>query len=582
MTSVPERRFGIIDSEATACLVVGATEVEGESGAILALPALEEHVGAWQIFEVLDTNGLGRKIRLTLVAKTKLCGLRKQPPAAWGGDYVDFEPGVEFEQEKLAAAYAGQNLDTSRIEEDFEMDDEDLRATSAIGTAATSSTSTPNPFLGPPPPKAARTGEPGPRVPVEPQPPLRPQSAQPPAPANGNFSDGLSSIEDIGSGTDAPVLPPWARHLARSVGTIQKEQSSFMAEMRDTIKAQADQQQRLLTDLAVRSDAEEKERRRQQQQLEELKTHVEKKRVTFDPEVVAQKVYQQIQQQQQHNQGTGGAAIFPSYTGAAATTPTTAGVPMPGEASAGGVAGVDLGVAQLPVFHKGKQTGTANLMAAPGSSSSSSSGGGATSTSLDPLVAQLLTEMSNTQKALVAKLDGDRAGILDSADPALGHLSLGAVKSARDRELMRRRMMSEPMTVAKEWFEAARREAKIEEGMGFTAKFFGERVLKPYFEGHTVLERMWEMLSEIHRLEWTGQHQQALAQTTQCLKAVAECAKNKGTWKGAWEYTYLPDLRESDAGIPLEERAMISKYLREKAAVEAIIEQARNEKPEKK
>ena len=46
MTSVQERRFGIIDSEATACLVVGATEIEGESGAILALPALEEHAGA--------------------------------------------------------------------------------------------------------------------------------------------------------------------------------------------------------------------------------------------------------------------------------------------------------------------------------------------------------------------------------------------------------------------------------------------------------------------------------------------------------------------------------------------------------
>lgn len=138
------------------------------------------------------------------------------------------------------------------------------------------------------------------------------------------------------------------------------------------------------------------------------------------------------------------------------------------------------------------------------------------------------------------------------------------------------------MGIATEWVSTARSEAHVEEGMAFSAQFFGDRVLAPYFEGHTVLERMWVMLSAIHRQLWADRPQHALAQTTQCLKAVAEAARHKGTWKGAWEYTLLPDLRESDGGIPLEERASVSRYLRERAAVEKLIEEARVEDASRK
>eukprot|EP00972_Heterocapsa_arctica_P090249 13314204-Heterocapsa_arctica.AAC.1 len=83
-------------------------------------------------------------------------------------------------------------------------------------------------------------------------------------------------------------------------------------------------------------------------------------------------------------------------------------------------------------------------------------------------------------------------------------------------------------------------EAGVEEGSPFSARTFGEHVLKDAFEGHQTLLRMWLMLSEVHRLLWATRDQlpangkRALAQTTCCLKATATAALQKGQWVGAW------------------------------------------------
>ena len=68
--------------------------------------------------------------------------------------------------------------------------------------------------------------------------------------------------------------------------------------------------------------------------------------------------------------------------------------------------------------------------------------------------------------------------MLLSDDPALGNLGLGALKSARERELYRRRIHDSPESIYNEWWLAARQEAGVEENAPFSAHIFGESTLK--------------------------------------------------------------------------------------------------------
>ncbi len=83
--------------------------------------------------------------------------------------------------------------------------------------------------------------------------------------------------------------------------------------------------------------------------------------------------------------------------------------------------------------------------------------------------------------------------------------------------------------------------------------------------------------TSIHRHQQKGETDRSEAQTVCCLKAAATAVLQKGQWRGAWEYTYLPDIGESEAGVNLEEKASVSRYLREKATVEKILEEARTD-----
>ena len=73
-----------------------------------------------------------------------------------------------------------------------------------------------------------------------------------------------------------------------------------------------------------------------------------------------------------------------------------------------------------------------------------------------------------------------------------------------------------------------------------------------------------------------------MAQTTQNLKALSECLRYHGTGKGSWEHTLLADVGEVESGIALEVRATMSRFIREKAAVDAVLEQARQAEKSKK
>ena len=113
--------------------------------------------------------------------------------------------------------------------------------------------------------------------------------------------------------------------------------------------------------------------------------------------------------------------------------------------------------------------------------------------------------------------------------------------------------------------------------MPFSMKVYGQTALIREFPGHSVLHRVWEMLAAEHALLWSGQPERALAQNAQNLKATARALKAGGLWKGAWELTYLPELNESECGVSMEENATLAKYMKEKAAMEKLLKEAREE-----
>jgi len=64
------------------------------------------------------------------------------------------------------------------------------------------------------------------------------------------------------------------------------------------------------------------------------------------------------------------------------------------------------------------------------------------------------------------------------------------------------------------------------------------------------------------------------AKLVQYMKAVAKATKANGSWAGAWELTYLPELNQSRGGISIEEEASISRTIRDRAAVAKALEEA--------
>ena len=118
-------------------------------------------------------------------------------------------------------------------------------------------------------------------------------------------------------------------------------------------------------------------------------------------------------------------------------------------------------------------------------------------------------------------------------------------------------------------------EKKPEPNQAMRTRIFGNATID--FSGHTFLERAWLMEAEIHRLLWAGEAEAALAQNCANLRALATAAHQDGVWKGAWEYTYLPDPRRNEGGVSITEKASIARHLRETAAVDKIVDDAREE-----
>ena len=147
----------------------------------------------------------------------------------------------------------------------------------------------------------------------------------------------------------------------------------------------------------------------------------------------------------------------------------------------------------------------------------------------------------------------------------------GLLKGAKEREWYRRRIMEKPLEVVAEWKQAAKRELNHHEGEPFSPAIYGSVLLQKHFTEHTTLWRMWILLSEIEMLLDRSLPEAAHAQTVCALKAVAKALLQGGNWKGAWEFTYRPDLREVGGGVTEAEKATIGRLLRERSQLDEII-----------
>lgn len=182
-----------------------------------------------------------------------------------------------------------------------------------------------------------------------------------------------------------------------------------------------------------------------------------------------------------------------------------------------------------------------------------------------------MTLMLQNQNALLSRLGGGSSA--SATDVLLGQ-GADQIIVSKSHDHWRKQMTENPDAIADQWYEEIRLEVGAQTGEPLTAPSYGERTLGEHWKGHAGLKRMWLMLSAI----WWKPHMEdksaAKAQTVQCFKALAKATKQNGSWAGAWEYTHLPDLNEFRGGVSMEEEASLSKYLREKAAVQKALADA--------
>ena len=108
----------------------------------------------------------------------------------------------------------------------------------------------------------------------------------------------------------------------------------------------------------------------------------------------------------------------------------------------------------------------------------------------------------------------------------------------------------------------------------FSVQRYGELTLAEEWKKHSTFQRLWVMMAALHKDFRRGKPKVAEARLVQFLKAIAKATKAGGSWAGAWELTYLPDLNQSRAGITIEEEASVSRTIRDRAAIAKALEEA--------
>ena len=517
--AMAELRYGTVDEEKTELILVGSVAAEdaddGEAYCIVALPFLDEHTGQWTAFPVKNLRGEVRRVRFSRIPLNQRKGVRKQKPASWV-EFTSFADGDQFRLEALGKAYEGseEDLNKSMVEKgsDAEMEDDEPVNTGLPSTLAA------NPFA-----TVGQGAAPNGVVEVPPVP--SPIPVQP-----------SSSEEDT-------ALPGWVRTLGVQVAAV-------------TLKAEKNE---AAVDLKIAEF---------QKQQEANTAVTQKKLVELENTMVAM----QTGMAELLSLARGGGSSSSSGLSApAAGQPRSAlRQPQPQEDAA---LLEDLNLGNLPVLSGRKPQKRQVSFPQAGPTSGDQQGPDRTS---DTRTDEILANLAATQEMqlkLLTKLSGGSEGF--GADLLLGSTEPSVVRSAKERELFKARLRDKPKDVVKEHWEQCRSEAGCDPGEPFSMKTYGDKMLGKDFVGHSVLHRVWEMLAAEHAHFRAGNGDRAYAQNVQNLKAVAKAVRAGGLWRGAWELTYLPEPGEVEGGVSMEENASLAKYMKEKAAMEKLLSDAR-------
>ena len=158
-----------------------------------------------------------------------------------------------------------------------------------------------------------------------------------------------------------------------------------------------------------------------------------------------------------------------------------------------------------------------------------------------------MTTLSNNQIALSQRLESGASPIAEGLISTDGFALGSGLRSEKDDAFWKDQIKNQGRQLGLDYQSRCREEAGASEGMPFTAALYGEKCLGKLFEGHQTLHRMWLVEAEMNRVLMSGldmpeailrkAYHHALGQNVQNLKAISECLRAQGQWKGSWTKT---------------------------------------------
>ncbi len=564
-----EIRYGTVDGEQTACLLVGlAGEGAGELAeerVVVALPFQSAlHQGSWQAFEVTTPQGQTVKLRMTTIPKESRKGLRRKPMKSWSQeDFADFEVDVAgVTTQQLWDTYSGQqHLPDMLNQSQVEMLPEEV----AEVEVAPPSIALPEQVAGP--------GQP-PLLAPQPSQLGLPPALGPPETASSSASQRQSLFQSSTSPstplTTTSSPPGW--NVVEDLSAIPKISSS---EGEVTKAKLPDWLQPVVADLGNLKSQHHHEQIARKSLAEDVKkefANVEQKTV------IQHQAFQAFSGEMLTAIKELKGAVTSLKEGQAA-----AGSALPRKAPRVEEEEDDLRLPNLKEQMKGRRrVAFAEPQEAASGTASTERNYAAPETAKPPwetgadqqpeFFSTLLTTLNN-QNQVLAKLATARPGG-EELDPILSAGAAGDVsflRSSREREAWMKQIIEKPDSVVDCYHRHIRAEGRAQEHEVFTTVNYGECCLAPEWVGHSTFHRFWIMMSDIECTLSEGKYKVGHAKLCQCMKAVAIATKNKGKWDPAWEYTYLPKPNEAKGGVSVEEEASVGRTLRDRAAVEKSI-----------
>ena len=189
----------------------------------------------------------------------------------------------------------------------------------------------------------------------------------------------------------------------------------------------------------------------------------------------------------------------------------------------------------------------------------------------------MMAFMAMQYKMMAKAMKGDDSFFLDDEDA----LPEGG-KAFRDYQKHEKLLKENPVEFVRVWYNSSRKELGVHPGDVSNPDVYMKSTIADRLGEHTTLWRMLKMQIEVERLFSEGKSAHARAQNLANYRATHRAVTQGGHWRGAWQFSYLPDLHEVESGTTMAERLAVGKYLKETAALEELLEKEKTRDKKKK